>query len=313
MNRYVRSFWMGCMSVVFFPSALLSCDICGCSSATFGMGLLPGQPQHFVGLQWTQRGYTSTHRTLFANETPIVTRELLQEVDVAGRWSISRRWQLSGKLSYRMASSEGTDQNLSTQQAGDPSLMIMRVFGDVSDTLCQRMRHVWMGGMGIEIPLVPSRLRDAKGEVMPTLLQPGSGSWDPLLRVAYIGTSDRQGWLVELQSMLSTYRKNGDRRGHQCSLSARYHRRWRLRADWAVIPHASVAADLIGREWMDQRYNNDSGGAVVYVRPGLDITYRSIAFRGYVQCPAWSRLSDGLVVPEAPLHISLIYLIQNKK
>jgi hypothetical protein len=313
MIKTIQSFWIGCFCAVCIPLTSWSCDICGCSSSAFGMGWLPGQPQHFIGLQWTQRGYTSTHRTLFNDEIPIVTREQLQEVDLIGRWSMSRRWQITGKWGYRLSNSVGNASRLETRSFNDPSWMLMRVFGRLDDTLCAQMNHTWVAGIGLEMPLSASRLRDEAGSVMPTLLQPGSGSWDPLFRAAYAGNSLRQGWLIEVQGMLSTYRKNGDRRGHQCSASWRYHRRLRLRNDLVIVPHLSAALECVGREWIDDRHNNDSGGSAAYLRPGVDVTFRSIALRTYVQCRAWSRLSDGLVVPSSPIHCSLIYLIQNKK
>lgn len=301
----------GVIGLGFTP--VVACDICGCSSSAFGMGWFPGQPQHFAGLQWSHRSFASTHRTLFADEIPLKTREQVTEIDLVGRWVIRDRWQLVGKLGYRTANSTGEHQPLKTASIADPSLILMRVFGALDDTLCRKVNHHVILGAGLEFPMAPSRLRDPSDAVMPTLLQPGSGSWDPMLRVIYTANATRFGWMVEGQSMISTYRQNGDRRGHQASLSVRYHRRWRLRNDLVFLPHISPVADIVGREWIDNDYNDDSGGWSTYVRLGLDITYRSWALRSYLQAPVLHEIADGLVVPSAPLHFSVIYIIQNKK
>jgi hypothetical protein len=308
------------LSKMFFLGLLLlnteqvgACDICGCASSAFGMGWLPGQPQHFIGLQWSQRSYQSTHRTLFADEIPIRTRERITEMDVVGRWSFHPRWQVLGKWGYREASSTGDVLPLRTSAWVDPSVVAMRIFGPVDDTLCRRLTHHLILGAGVEMPLAPSRLRDANNAVMPTLLQPGSGSWDPLMRIIYTANATRFGWMIEGQTMLSTYRKNGDRRGHQMSWSARYHRRLRWRSDLVVMPHVSPVYDLVGREWVDNNYNDDSGGWAAYVRAGLDITYRSWALRSYVQTPIAHDIADGLVEPNAPIHFSILYILQNNK
>ncbi len=153
-------------------------------------------------------------------------------------------------------------------------------------------------GLGIKTPTGSSTVTTAGGEYLHAHMQPGTGSWDPLLSLLFtrmLNTIDLQ---ADVTRQFTTRNRQGYEFGDSTSMtvSARY-TAWRLIDPTLGVTflHAAGASDREGRysdpaSLMDDPAN--TGGDSLWIAPGIELfPHRQMAVTAKIQVPVWEKVN----------------------
>jgi hypothetical protein len=175
-------------------------------------------------------------------------------------------------------------------------------FGDarlgVRAALLARPRDLLVGGLSLELPTGPYRLRDGDGEINEPTIQPGSGSIDLVASLHYT----HQWHTARLESFVSgAHRRSGDndleyRMGDETLLSAGLARRGTERVVWILQANGRRT----GRDRFMGAAVPSTGATFVNLTPGL--RFNSAAgpsFYVFVQVPLHQRVNEVQIAPRS--------------
>jgi len=166
-----------CLIILFGISiqSMFACDICGCSTGNYFIGLTPQFSNQFIGIRYTSRSFKTvlkTDKTQFSND-------FYQTTEIWGGYKISPAIQVLAFLPYNINNSV-TDDGLKTNNGiGDVTLLgsyrAMNLNTWLNDSLSVRQK-LWFGG-GVKLP-TGVFLIDTAEVVSSANSQSGSGSLD---------------------------------------------------------------------------------------------------------------------------------------
>ena len=82
-----------------------SCDACGCSVSSGGLGLLPQMQYNFVGMRWQRTVFRSHEGYDKGNETI----DQFDQLELWGRYYLGNRFQLAAVVPYKMNTRTGVN------------------------------------------------------------------------------------------------------------------------------------------------------------------------------------------------------------
>lgn len=275
---------------------MLACDICGCAVGGNYLGILPGFKQHFAGLRLQSRGYLSQHPSLFGEGLGLSSEENYHTAELWGRWSPRHNVQVFGFLPYHHFSRAEGGATYHARGLGDVSLLLSWVLFNSGDSSRRVLRHALQAGGGFKLPTGNAELRDAAGLRLPRNMQPGSGSIDFPLNLAYTLRFRSAGLAAEGNLRLATADKETYRFGWRSSLATRFFYWQQLRAA-AILP----AAGLFWEKNQADRYagmpQEFTEGEALWGSVGFDIFWARWSFAVLYQHPLAAALGGGFIQP----------------
>jgi len=213
---------------------------------------------------------------------PLDRQLTVKTVPLVAAWGATSRWTLFAVVPW-------LDKRLQTDTAQGRVSRAANGWGDLTaiarytayaqDAPGRTLRIAPFAG--IEAPIGSDDERDGLG-VLPRPLQPGAGSWNPLLGVVLTDQSLEREWGAH-----ASYRFNNEADGFEFGDEARldvsYHARIASAGPAGGIPHfiyAGLEGNLI---WQDKNRSGgaddpDSGGTTLYLVPVLQyVTMRTVA------------------------------------
>jgi len=183
-----------------------------------------------------------------------------------------------------------------TSGVGDAVLMGLYRLNGEQEMGRDKAVHV---GLGVKAPTGSSTERYADGRLVHFHMQPGTGSWDPLLTVMYTTTEDHLTLQAEAAYQYTTGNAEGYEAGDTASvgLAGRYAATKVLgvSANLTYI-HTGTSSDRNGRYYnpatnaslMDDPAN--TGGDSLWFAPGLQVVpLKGLALEAGVRLPLWER------------------------
>ena len=298
------------LALIFMMATLhiSACDICGCSSSGYGLGLLPGSPQHFVGLGYKYRAFETTHLTLFDNEVPTKSREFYQTMEVWGRYVPHKRIQLFGYLPYQVMNQQG-EYNAQISGIGDA---IVSGFWSVpiqNDSLCVNVSRRLLVGASSKLPTGKNDYSSVEGEVFNENLQPGSGSWDFIYHLNYTEIRNKWGFLAEMAYRRNSQNDNYYRYGHRFSTNLRVFGRIKGKSeDFMILPFVGAFFEDAGHDFDGHSYNEYSGGTMLMTQTGIDVVKKHLGVRTTYSIPTYQHLGSNQIHSRAQFAASILYL-----
>lgn len=148
--------------------------------------------------------------------------------------------------------------------------------------------------LGLEIPTGSDNERDSLGR-LPSPLQLGSGSWDPIVGTLFTWQSLRRQFDSSLSYKFNT-EANGFRFGDEFNLNISYqHRLWPRKLKRGVpgflygvfeanFRHQRANTTFLGRD-------SNSGGSTLYLTPGIQLATKRLILESAVQVPVVQELN----------------------
>ena len=216
-------------------------------------------------------------------------------VPLVGAYGMTERWTLFGIVPWVDKRLELTQpQGRVTRQAsglGDMTAMA-RYTVYTKDAPGRTLRVAPFAG--VQMPSGSDDEGDGLGRV-PRPLQPGSGSWDPLLGVVITEQSLEREWGADASYRFNTP-ADGFEFGDEARLDVSYHARVGVGGPAGGVPHfiyAGVEGNLV---WQGKNRGNgvadpDSGGTTLYAAPTLQYVTRRTIAEGAIQVPVMQNLN----------------------
>lgn len=265
-----------------------ACDICGCSSGNYFIGLLPQFRKHFFGTRYTFRSYTSH----IAGDAAQFSKDFYQTAELWGGMNMGQKWQLMAFVPYNINRQTSDDGIRNSSGIGDITLignyklLNTRAGTKKGDWLSQQL---WVGG-GVKLPT--GKFAADPDDIIPDANnQPGTGSVDFLLDALYtIHVGD---WGVN--SSVS-YKINESAEtfhfGNRLNASAyAFHSFTRKIATFN--PNVGLLYEKLDANKLKNEKITDTGGRALLAAGGLEINMAKIAVGMNAQLPIAQNLSNG--------------------
>lgn len=287
-----------------------ACDVCGCSSGSQGLGLLPQFNKHFVGIQYLNQQFRSTHYPLSGDQPATTSNEYFNTIQVWGRYYLGKRWQLFAFLPYRSTLTTAYDPAVNISGLGDASMLVNYTFLQTPDSSDAIIRQRLQAGGGVKAPTGKySGVMTLETQGLPTM-QPGTGSWDFPVNLNYTVKYRNTGVNLDASYSFTTANKHNYKYGNRLAtqLTCFY---WLRSNKLSVLPQAGIRYeytlhdyDNYARKWL----NSQTGGSLLFMQAGMQIYYGIAGIRVSYGLPIVQNYAMGNVQAKQRLDAGLMFL-----
>lgn len=198
--------------VVSTPS--FACDVCGCSIAGGGFGLLSGATQHFVGIGYSHLRYQ--------NEVAPV-EDHFNRFQLTGQVQIKRRWRVQAVVPVVL--NQRYDERSSTLRAnGLGDVQLLGSYAFVDQMLDKGGRLLITGGFGVNLP-TGAFDRQIFRRPLPEDFNPGRGAFGLIGELRAQATKGNYGLLSLVRHERNDYNEANYRFGDRWLVLAKAYRR----------------------------------------------------------------------------------------
>ncbi len=283
MRKY---FAVGALALLALPA--IACDQCGCGLL---LGVQPKDHANNFGLQWRMR-YLRGDLLVPGDAMPMLKhggqdhdgddnaaatyREAYNVLEARGQVWLTDRASLTASIPLlHNFQSVGGVRQADVYGVGDPVLLARyAVLASLSGPDTTRLRHRLTVGMGLKVPLGRTNVVQ-DGEELDHDLQPGTGTWDPLLSLEYTLRGKSWGLALATLGRYNGEGADGFRMGHSASATAELFR---------VVPHKQVTwvpsagayAEAALPDAQDGVSDPGTGGKVLFSHLGLRVWWKNL-------------------------------------
>ncbi|MFA7274592.1 MAG: hypothetical protein WC044_12035 [Crocinitomicaceae bacterium] len=287
----------------------LACDICGCATSAFTVGMLPTSKYHLVGMRTTFRWFESQPAP-DGHGFRGISKQFFTSTDLMGRFRLGRRWQVQAFIPF-VHNQKMDSVNTSIQGVGDAVFMGNFVFVDNMDSIQRKLRHAGTIGLGVKAP-TGQFFKLGFDEVN---MLPGTGSTDFMANVNYAIQYKQIGLQNETGFTYKTENKYKYRFGNALNVSQLIYYRMKISENISLVPQLGVN---FTHNWKDRKnglYSEDSfnGGNILNVQANWFIAYKNWNISGQVFVPIQQKLNENLVKQKAMIRFGINYFIKSKK
>jgi hypothetical protein len=277
---------------IFIETNLIACDICGCGSGSYYIGLMPQFHKNFVGIRYRYSIFDShlghSHHGIFA------TQETFRTTEIWGRFYPHQKVQVLAFLPYQFNSQaeNGVTKNL---QGLSDALIITNynIFNTLYDTTVFK-HSFWLGG-GMKLATGKYQYEQADHQqVANPNFQLGTGSNDFILTANYLIRYRKFGLNTDVSYKINTKNSQNYRFGNRLSgnLQVFYIR------NLGSLGMMSSAGFYFEKSAIDLRNGylvENTGGGLVAGTLGLDVFFKNISVGVNFQNPLAQNLADGQI------------------
>lgn len=298
-----------CLLFLGGSNHLLACDVCGCATSAFTVGMLPTSKYHLVGARTTFRWFES-YPAPDGHGFRDVSTQFFTSTDLFGRYRIGQRFQIQAFIPF--VHNQKTDSVTTVIQGlGDIVTLGNYVFVDNMDSLSRKFRHAGTIGLGVKAPS-GQFFKLGFDEVN---MMPGSGSTDLVANVNYALQYRNVGIQNESGFTYKTENKYKYRFGNALSTTQVVYYRWKVSENVILVPQLGVNFTY---NWKDRKngvYAVDSfnGGSVFNAMANLFVSYKNFSFSGQLFIPMQQNLNENLVNQKAMVRLGINYFLKSKK
>lgn len=272
-----------------------ACDVCGGISGNQSLGILPQYSNHFVGVQYQIRHFSSIHPALAEGEDEY-SDEYYRMAQLWGRYNAGKRLRLFAFLPYYTNTQVIKDgARVTNSGIGDASVLANYVILSSADTSSANLKHRLQAGGGLKLPT--GKFEKGNGTTDLPMMQPGTGSWDFILNANYTLRGKNAGLLVDATYTVTTPNSSSYKYGNRLMGNMLGFYTWQLSPVTVVMQtggqyeFALHDYDNFSKKWL----NEDTGGSMLFGVLGFQAIYKKVGLQCSVQTPLWQQYGGGHV------------------
>ena len=157
-----------------------------------------------------------------------------------------------------------------------------------------------LAGGGIKLPLGKYKLGRDLGP-MERIHQPGTGRWDFIASVTYLGKINRAGFNLNATYLLTTINSESFQFGNRFNANAIVYYQYNVKKS-QLHPGIGTSIEQAAKDWNENYYISNSGGTIIYAHAGLDFYFKKIVINTALQLP----VSQTLKMPQSEMSFRMI-------
>jgi len=297
-------YWLIAALCLLAVGNVAACDACGCGTGAMAWGIMPNNNQHFIGFRSKWRAF-DTRSHLVEGVMTGNSRDQFLRSELVGRFSFKERFQLHLSVPYTYAS------NVETTQRGIGDIALA---GHVMLLLPKEysvFKHALQIGIGGEAPTGHFEF----SHELPSIMQPGSGSWDFTLYGAYSVRYRDFGLSLEAGRKQNGTTKGYFQQGVSRNAQGKFFYTYR-KNDIRIIPGLGVSYEHWDRDLQDTRYNiymAYSGGELATAQLSLDYFTPKWAAGVEYGKAIYQNIAQGNSALKSNAQLKLLYFFQTIK
>ncbi|MBK8873064.1 MAG: hypothetical protein IPN13_03740 [Bacteroidetes bacterium] len=300
---------IGFLFFITFSSAH-ACDFCNCY-----LGLNPGYNKNTVGLRYSYRtaeidiqspNLRTTH--LDHGTTSVsysgMLKEWFQTTELYARVYPIPQLQLVATMPYSFNILEYNQETISEKAFDDLSVL---AFYQVANTIPDdslTVRHRLFAGAGIKVPTGKYKGDEVAAFPMSDHLFSGTGSYDFLLAVSYIGKYNRLGWNADASIKINGKNSEDYRYGNTLNINPGVF----YEVDFGNIklfPHSGVVFEGGKKDELNGISQYGTGGYSMFGAFGIDAYYGAFSVSTDCRMPFYHNLSENTPEDGVSYYLSL--------
>jgi hypothetical protein len=268
-----------------------ACEICGCGTGDYYIGLLPQFNKHFIGLRYQY----SSFKTTMQEDASEYSNDRFQSVEVWGGWNIGRKWQVLAIVPFNFIHQQSDDGTSNNSGIGDIAVMgNYKLLDKASTTVSKKLikQKLWIGA-GIKMA-TGKFLVDAGDEAPVSLAntQTGSGSTDFILNGSYNFSINNFGINTSCRYKINTANNNQFYFGNKFSAGSFGYYSFKKKNNFVVTPNAGLLYDNTSASKLGKEKIAMTGGYLLSTAAGLEVNVKKVTIGLNVQLPVSQNFSD---------------------
>jgi hypothetical protein len=281
-----------------------ACDICGCGTGNYYIGLLPQFNQKFIGVRY-QYKYFTTH---IKDNPGQFSKDFFQSTELWGGFNIGKKWQVLAILPYQFIYQKTDDGVMNSTGLGDAAVIVNYKLFDLASTSAGKKlitQQLWIGG-GIKLPTGKFNADVAADEVIALAnSQVGTGSIDYMLNLSHNLRISKFGLNTNLNYKINGANTDKYKFGNRFSASSF--------AFYAINKNKTVISPNIGLMYEHSSYNTlekskvqETNGHLIATSAGIEFGFNKISVGANLQLPIAQEFASGQTKlgSRAMLHVS---------
>lgn len=281
------------LTVLLLSSVVFSyaCDICGCGTGNYYIGLLPQFNQKFIGVRYQYKYYSSIMKDM-PNQ---FSKDLFQTTELWGGFNVGNKWQVLAILPYHFIHQKTDDGINSSNGLGDAALLVNYKLLDLASASSGKKlltQQLWIGG-GLKLPTGKFNADVATDEVVALAnSQSGTGSVDYMLNLSHNLRISKFGLNTNLNYKINGSNNDNYKFGNRFSASSF--------AFYAISKNKTIVSPNIGLMYEHSSYNTldkttlqETNGYLVAASAGIEFGFNKISVGTNIQIPVAQNFADG--------------------
>ncbi|MEI7734446.1 MAG: hypothetical protein WCI49_03220 [Ferruginibacter sp.] len=267
-----------------------ACEICGCGTGNYYLGLVPGFHHHFFGLRYQFRNF----KTVMSDDPSQFSKDYYQSVELWGGINLSKKIQLIGIVPVNYIHQVSDDGIVNKSGLGDIAILMNYKLFDKTATKGKSSinQQLWIGA-GLKLPTGKFNI-DVADPMIVTLAntQTGTASTDFMLNAMYNVTIKKFGINTNLSYKINSANKDKYSFGNKLStgLLASY---TLPKKGVNVIPNAGVSYEHTAGNNLQSQKVALTGGYLSLATAGVELGFKKFTIGANVQLPLAQNYADG--------------------
>lgn len=269
---------LGALLMLALPG--LACDQCGCGLL---LGVQPYDHANNFGLQWRMRYLEGSfdlhnpvpllkhggHAASVPVDRPVTYTEYYTVLEARGQFWLNRRASVTASMPLvnNFQSVDGI-RHADVYGVGDPILLARyAVLASTSGPDTSRFRYRLTLGAGLKFPLGRTDV-EQYGEHLDHDLQPGTGTWDPMVSVEYMMRGKKWGGIASMLGRYNSEMNDGFRFGANASFTAEIFRTLAVK-QVSIVPSVGGYLECSKPDETNGVRDATTGGNVLFSNVGV--------------------------------------------
>ena len=287
--------------IIFSINVGISCDACGCSVSTGGIGLLPQMHYNFVGFRWQHTVFQSIEGYDKGDET----RDQFNQFELWGRYYLGKRFQIAAVIPYKINTRSGKN-TLPFELSGIGDISLFGIYSAVKTFPTEnKLGHQLDFGFGIKAPT--GKYNAIQDDKLPDNMNLGTASLDFNIQTTYTLKFQNSGITTNVRYRINTENKYNYKYGNRFTGSIYGY--WQTNLDKVkFVPFGGVYLENIEKDELYGIHPHGTGGFGFFGTIGFDFYINKVSIGANLQHAFDQTYADGEMRMKPRVSVNIAYL-----